>query len=99
NPLGILAPSQLSRSTNWVLLRVPASTNLSGFPTAHQVALSASNARAASTWPAEKFSKKLRTRFLFVSTFIAHLLCIPPSWHAIWPPLHFANSQVVNVIG
>jgi hypothetical protein len=56
---------------------VPASTDLSGLPAIHTVALSASNARAASNWLADRFSRKLRTTCLFASALIVPLLCAP----------------------
>src|SRR5947209_19784842 len=77
SPLGIAAPIPLSSSVNCALVFVPASANFSGLPITVQVALSAISPSAASALPAEKFSKKLRTIFLFVSALIEHLPSAP----------------------
>src|SRR5436309_7007961 len=77
SPLGIAAPIPLRSSVNCALVFVPASANFSGLPITVHVALSAISPRAASALPAEKFSKKLRTTFLFVSVLIGHLLYAP----------------------
>src|ERR1043166_10012715 len=77
SPLGIAAPSPWTSSTNCALVLVLANTHLSGLPATHHVALSAINTRAASTLPAEKFSKKPRTTCVFASALITPLLCVP----------------------